>query len=128
MDRDNLRIKTIAKWKTLRDGDINMYTEIENNLLDLASIKGKAFSDSSMEEKERSIESDLEKRGLSHPDTHYGRQSENSERIGSVLSEDNFWQTLELGKKKSAPERTRTLIAKKLTNAEELKNQNAIKR
>ena len=28
--RDNLKIKTIAKYKTIMAGDINMYTDIEN--------------------------------------------------------------------------------------------------
>ena len=73
--RDNLKIKTLAKFKSLKIPDVQMYTDIENNLIDLATIKGAAFSDSSMEERERSIESDLKNRGLANPDTYYGRQS-----------------------------------------------------
>ena len=43
-----------------------MYTEIDNHLIDLATIKGKAFDDSSMEEYEREIESDMEARGVNN--------------------------------------------------------------
>ena len=53
--RDNLRIKTMAKYKSIKAGEVFLYQEIENQLVDLALRKGKAFEDSSMEEKERAI-------------------------------------------------------------------------
>ena len=58
--RDNLKIKTLAKYKTMRMGDVQMYQDIENNMMDLAACKGVAYEDESMEEYERAIESDLE--------------------------------------------------------------------
>ena len=75
LERDNLRIKSLAKYKTLLAGDINMYMDIENKLVDMAVIKGKAFEDSSMEEYEREIESEIEERGMNIADANYGRRS-----------------------------------------------------
>jgi len=125
--RDNLRIKSIAKYKTLREGDMHMFSDIENNLIDLATIKGKAFSDSSIEEKERSVESDLANRGLANPDAHYGRQSDNSERVGSVLSQDCYWQNLQR-KQTTHLDRDRNKLAKNKTYAVQLKTANAVKK
>ena len=118
--RDNLRIKTLAKYKSLRDGDIQMYQDIENQMVDLAMCKGKAFDDSSMEEKEREIESDLDHRGLNTQDNHFGRQSENSERLLSVASEDDYWQTL-VDKRKNHLDRQRTTMARQNVNKVALK-------
>ena len=75
IERDNLKIKSIAKYKTIKDGDMQMYQDIENAMIDLATCKGVAFSDSSMEEVEREIESDLEERGINNPDNFFGRKS-----------------------------------------------------
>ena len=53
--RDNLKIKSLAKYKTIRVGKLEDFLNIDNDQVDLAFIKGRAFEDSSMEEKERSI-------------------------------------------------------------------------
>lgn len=37
--RDNLKIKSIAKYHALKTGDIYMYSEIENQMLDMAALK-----------------------------------------------------------------------------------------
>ena len=55
VERDNLRYKAMAKYKTLRDGEIQMFSDIENELVDLAAVKGIAFENSSIEESEREI-------------------------------------------------------------------------
>lgn len=39
----------------------------------MAAIKGRAFDDSSMEEMEREVISELSNRGLNNPDANYGR-------------------------------------------------------
>ena len=44
-----------------------------------------------MEEKERAIESDLDDRGLNDVDNNFGRRSQNSELLGSMHSDDNYW-------------------------------------
>lgn len=62
--RDNLKIKSVARYKAILAGDINMYLDIENHMIDIATCKGKAFEDSSIEEFEREIDSDMEHRGL----------------------------------------------------------------
>ena len=85
----------MAKFKALRDGEMQMYTDIENRLIDLATMKGAAFEDDSMEEKEREIESDMEERGINNVDNNYGRRSNNSELLGSVNSSQDFWQKIE---------------------------------
>ena len=89
--RDNLKIKTLAKFKSMRQGDIQMYCDIENNMMDLAACKGIAYEDESMEEYERAIESDLEQRGYNNPDANFGRRSQNSELLNSVHSSQDFW-------------------------------------
>lgn len=73
--RGNLKCKNIAKYKCLKDGDLETYDEIENQMLDMASIKGRALSNSSIEEMEREIISELSLRGLNNPETNFGRQS-----------------------------------------------------
>ena len=54
--------------------------------MDLAYCKGKAFSDSSMEEMEREIDSSLEKRGMNSSECNYGKKSQNSELNASIDS------------------------------------------
>ena len=92
--RDNLKTRTMAQYKAIQDGQIQLYQDIENQLVDLAFCKGKAFSDSSMEEKERSIESSLDERGLNNPNFNFGRQSTNSELLQSVKSSEDFFEDL----------------------------------
>ena len=45
----------MAGYKAILDGEIQMYTDIENKVMDLAACKGRAFDDSSMEESEREL-------------------------------------------------------------------------
>ena len=71
--RDDLRIKTIAKFKAVRDGDLDMYDEIENQMLDMAAVKGKAFDDSEIIEDELEILEDLSDRGMNNPEANFGR-------------------------------------------------------
>ena len=47
--RNNLKFKSMAKYKALADGEIQMYTDIENQLVDLAICKGIACDDSDIE-------------------------------------------------------------------------------
>ena len=108
--RDNLKIKTIAKYKTIREGDMHLYQDIENQMVDLAMCKAKAFEDSSIEEYERAIESDLEERGLNNPDNNFGRRSDDSELLHSVASSQNYWQKL-VDKRQIHKERGRSLLA-----------------
>ena len=77
--------------------------------------KGKAFDDSSMEEKERAIESELDGRGLNNPDNNFGRRSDNSELLGSVISDEDYWQDL-IDSKRVQKERGRSLIARTNVN------------
>ena len=90
--RDNLRIKTIAQYKSIKAGDISMYTDIENRMIDIATCKGKALEDSSIEEYERAIESDMEERGVKKAENNFGRRSDNSELLKSVRSSEDYWQ------------------------------------
>ena len=117
----------MAKYKTLRDGDIHMYNAIEDRLVDLATCKGKAFSDSSIEEYERGIESELEEMGLNHADANFGRKSANSELLGSINSSCDYWQRIE-NKYAKHDGRERTLRAHLLAAADEVKQQAAFKR
>ena len=109
--RDNLKIKTLAKYKTLKDGDIKMYQDIENKMIDLAICKGKCFDDSSMEEMEHEVESDFEKRDLNKAEMNFGRRSENSELHESIRSSHDYWQEVE-NKYAKHKRRDRTLKAK----------------
>ena len=61
-------------------------------MLDLAELKGKAFSDSSIEEMEREVISQLSERGLNTFEANFGRKSENSEELQSIHSSIDFWQ------------------------------------
>ena len=89
--RGSLKCKNIAMYKCLRDGDLDMYDEIENQMLDLATVKGKAFEDSSVEEMEREVISELSHRGLNNPEANFGRQSDDSEAHISVHSSIDYW-------------------------------------
>ena len=51
--RDDLKFKTMAKYKTLRDADIITHDLIEEGILRKPSIKGIALSNSSVEDNER---------------------------------------------------------------------------
>lgn len=113
--RDNLKIKTMAKYKSIKAGELHLYQEIENQLVDLALCKGKAFEDSSMEEKERAIESELDQRGLNNPDNNFGRRSDNSELLGSVISDEDYWQDI-IDSKRLTKERGRSIIARTNNN------------
>ena len=89
--RDDLRIRTMAQYKAVKAGDAQMFQDIENQMIDLALCKGLAFEDSSIEEFERGVDSDLEDRGLNNPDCHFGRRSQNSELLGSVAASQDYW-------------------------------------
>ena len=54
--RDDLKFRTMAKYKAVRDGDILMFDEIDRKVYDLAAVKGKALEDSEFEEEEREID------------------------------------------------------------------------
>ena len=125
--RDNLKIKSLARYKTIMQGDVQMYQEIENRLIDLATIKGRAFDDSSMEEYERGVESDLEERGMNQPDNNFGRKSENSERLGSIDSDKDYWQEFEVRKVKHN-NRERTIKARNEKTKDEAKQAANMKR
>ena len=61
--RDNLRIKQMAQYKAMRDGDALLYELIENRITTKPSMRGIALSCSSVEEyekfkKERAYEED----------------------------------------------------------------------
>ena len=49
-ERENLKHRTMAKYKAILDGEIQMYTDIENRMINLAQCKGIAGDDSSLEE------------------------------------------------------------------------------
>ena len=49
-ERENLKHRTMAKYKAILDGEIQMYTDIENRMINLAQCKGIAGEDSSLEE------------------------------------------------------------------------------
>lgn len=58
----------------------------------MATIKGKAFEDSSMEEAEREVISDLSHRGLYNLEMNFGRKSDNSEALFSAHSSQDYWE------------------------------------
>ena len=60
-------------------------------MVDLAYIKSLALEDSSVEEYERELESELGQRGLLTLDDNYGRRSDNSELLQSVRSSQDYW-------------------------------------
>ena len=84
--RDNLKIKQIAKYNCLLNQEWGRYDEIEKDLLDMAYLKRAAFNDSSIEEMEREIISELSHRGQNNMEANFGRRSENSEALNSVRS------------------------------------------
>ena len=64
-----------------------MFSDIENDLVDLAAVKGLAFENSSMEESEREIFEQIdEEKALRGIDDYDGRRSQNSELLKSVQS------------------------------------------
>lgn len=71
-----------------------MFLDIENKMIDMATLKGKCFEDSSMEEYEHEIESEIEKRGLNSAELNFGRRSDNSELHNSIRSSHDYWQTI----------------------------------
>ena len=91
-----LKYKTLAKYKALKQGEMQMYTDIENNLVELALCKGLACDDTSVEESERAIEEQLNKVKKIRPedDDYDGRRSENSELLDSVRSSMDFWKDM----------------------------------
>lgn len=88
---NDLKMKSMAKYKCIKDGDLVMYKELEDELVDMPAVKGRAFDDSSMEEMEREIISDLSKRGLNNPEMNFGRKSDNSEALFSAHSSKDFF-------------------------------------
>ena len=44
--RENLRFRSIAKYRAIQDGEMQMYSDIENRMLTLAQMKGIACQDS----------------------------------------------------------------------------------
>ena len=64
-----------------------------------------------IEEDEREIESELDRRGLNNMDANYGRRSQNSEQLQSIRSSQDFWQKIESKYHKKA-QRERTIRAK----------------
>lgn len=52
-NRDDLRIKTVAKHKALGNQDIQLYGDLDAGKIDIARTKGLAFDDSEFEEEER---------------------------------------------------------------------------
>ena len=76
----------MAQYKAIQDGEIQMYTDIENRLIDLATCKGIACEDTSVEESERAIEDALAERINQDFHAHDGRRTENSEILHSVRS------------------------------------------
>ena len=54
--RDDLKFKTMAQYKAVKEGDVLMFDEIDRRAYDLAAIKGKALEDSEFEEEEREID------------------------------------------------------------------------
>ena len=93
--RDNLKIKMMAKYKSIKTGAMQDFLDIENEVTDLAFNKGKAYSDSSMEEMERAIESEFEDRGVNNVENNFGRNSQNSELHASIDSKDDYWQNIQ---------------------------------
>jgi len=63
-----------------------MFTDVENQMIDIATLKRNALEDSSIEENEREIESELGHQGMLNLDNNFGRRSENSELLQSVRS------------------------------------------
>lgn len=94
VERNDLKVKSMAKYKELKKGNFDKAVKIEQNLVDLAACKGTAFSDSSMEEHERAVESDLEADGKNNENANFGRRSNNSEALESVNSEEDYWQNM----------------------------------
>ena len=76
----------MAKYKVLQDGEMQMYTDIENELMELAIIKGIACDDSDVENSEREIEAELTLRRIAGNDSHDGRRTDNSEKLHSIRS------------------------------------------
>ena len=86
----------MAKYKVLLDGETQMYTDIENRMLDLALCKGIACDDTSLENSERDIEEMLERENAERRDSYDGRRSSNSELLKSVRSSRDFWNEKKL--------------------------------
>ena len=96
-------------------------------MTDLAYCKGKAFSDSSVEEMERAIESNLEARGLNDSEHNYGKKSDNSEMQASLDSDLNYWQEFNPFSKKHM-DRKRTVEARQNKKGHFKKQEQIMKR
>ena len=103
----------MARYKTLLDGEIQMYTDIENDLMEIAEIKGIACDDSEIEMEEREIEAGLTLRRIEGTESHDGRRSDNSEKLHSIRSSREFWQKIEAENKN---ENTNIARVQKLAN------------
>ena len=71
---------------------MTLHEELDGELLDMAEIKRLAFEDSSIEEMEREVISDLSDRGMNVPEMNFGRRSDDSEALHSVRSSENYWR------------------------------------
>jgi hypothetical protein len=98
-NREDLKIRTIAKFKAMRDSDLHLYDDLDSGKIDLAHVKGLAFEDSEFEEEERILNHMRNVKKQKDEDTSSdGRRSSNSELRVSVRSSYNYFMKLEENK------------------------------
>lgn len=98
-DRDDLKFRSIAAYKAIKVGDVELFKDIKGKKVDLAQCKGYGLSDSSIEESDRK-HNNSRKKEHGYMDDEDGRRSENSEAVKSIRSSESYWEDLEEKEKK----------------------------
>ena len=90
--KTSLKFKNMAQYRALKEGETQVYVDIDNDLLDLAFKKGMACNNERVEKEERGVLKEIEHTKRVRHDRHYtGRRSSDSELLDSVRSSEDFW-------------------------------------
>ena len=82
----------MAQYRALKEGETQVYVDIDNDLLDLAFKKGMACNSERVEGEERGVLKEIEHTKRARQDRHYtGRRSSDSELLDSLRSSEDYW-------------------------------------
>ena len=91
-EKSKLKFKNMAAYRALKEGETQIYVDIENDLLDLPFKKGLACNNERIEISERGLIEDIEQIKKERRDRTYdGRRSDDSELLDSVRSSEDYW-------------------------------------
>ena len=90
--KTSLKFKNMAQYRALKEGETQVYVDIDNDLLDLAYTKGMACNNERVEEEERGVMKEIEHTKRVRHDRHYtGRRNSDPELLDSVRSSEDYW-------------------------------------